>query len=154
MTIISCAQQRSQTPIALANSDSVALLFAIRKFRRVCTKKAASETSDAALENTILGSLEREINSGANHSKVVMGPVHEIPAEIADPANVRGHANFHAAADLADGPGLGTGLFSANDSVAHNNVRLFAATEDCAASTKNVGRESGARDWVAQRQCA
>src|SRR5437588_4695308 len=155
MTIISCAQQRSQTAIALANLRlSVAAFRAFENLRRVCTKKAASETSDAALINTILGWLEREINSGANHSKVVMRPVHEIPAEIADPANVRGHANFHAAAVLADGPRLGAGLFSANDSVAHNNTRLFTATKDSAASTKNVRRESGARDWVAQRQCA
>jgi hypothetical protein len=117
-------------------------------------RKAASDIPDAALANAILGLLKCEINSSADHAKVIVGTVHKIPAEIADPANVRGHANFHAAADLADCPRLGTGLLSANDSVVHDNVRLFAATKDSAAAAKNVGRESRARDRVAQRQCA
>ena len=112
-------------------------------------KKTASDISDAALANTILGLLEREINPGADHAKVVVRSVHKIPTEIADPANVRGHANFHAAADLADCSRLGTGLFSANDSIVHNNVRPFAPTKDSAASTKNVGREARAPNWVA-----
>src|SRR6266498_3071028 len=89
-------------------------------------KKAASDIPDAALSKPDRGSLEREIYAGANHPEVVLRSIDEIPAEIADPANVRGHANFHAAADLADCPRLGTGLFSANDSVVHDNVRLFA----------------------------
>jgi hypothetical protein len=53
-------------------------------------RKAASDTPDAALANAILGPLECEINPSANHAKVVMRPVHKIPAEITDPANVWG----------------------------------------------------------------
>src|SRR6266550_5922034 len=102
----------------------------------------------------ILDLLEREINPSANHAKVIVRSVHKIPAEIADPADVRSHANFHATAYLADCPRLGTSLFRANDSIVYDNVRTFASTKDSAASTKNVGREARAGNRVAQCQCA
>jgi hypothetical protein len=35
------------------------------------------------------GQLEGEIHAGADHAEVVVRPIHEIPAEIADPADVR-----------------------------------------------------------------
>src|SRR5262249_2220694 len=119
-----------------------------------CTKNAASVLPDGALAKGILDPLEREINPGANHAKVVLWPVHKIPTEITDPANVRSKTNFHAATDLADCPRLGAGLLSANDSVVYDNVRLFAATKDSSATAKNVRRESRALDRVAQRQRA
>jgi hypothetical protein len=68
----------------------------------ICTKKAASDYPGRRFKNAILDPLEREINSSARHAKVVMRPLHKIPAEITNPANVRCDANFHAAADLAD----------------------------------------------------
>jgi len=34
--------------------------------------------------------LEREIHAGADHTEIILGPVHEIPAEITNPADVRG----------------------------------------------------------------
>jgi hypothetical protein len=116
--------------------------------------KAASDIPDAALANLIVESSEGEIYAGADHPEVVLRSIDEIPAEITDPANVRGEANFHAAADLPDCPRLGTGLFSANDSVVHDNVRPFATTKDSAASTKDVRREARAGNRVAQRQRA
>ena len=45
--------------------------------------------------------LEGEVHAGADHAEVVMGPVHKVPAEVADPADMRGETHFHAAADLA-----------------------------------------------------
>jgi hypothetical protein len=33
--------------------------------------------------------LEREIHAGADHTKIVIRAVHEIPAEITDPADMR-----------------------------------------------------------------
>jgi hypothetical protein len=53
------------------------------------TKKAASVLPDAALANAFENGLEREIHASPNHAKVVLWPVHKIPAEITDPANVR-----------------------------------------------------------------
>jgi len=38
--------------------------------------------------------LEGEINATAHHAEVVASPVHNIPAEIVHPANVRSDANF------------------------------------------------------------
>jgi hypothetical protein len=52
-------------------------------------KKAASGLPDAALANAFVNALEREIHAGANHAKIVIWTVHEIPAEITDPADVR-----------------------------------------------------------------
>ncbi len=128
-------------------------LPAFANTNRVQTK-AASDNSGRRFGKPDRGSLKGEIYAGADHPEVVLRSIDEIPAEIADPANVRGEANFHAAADLTDRPRFGTGLFSANDSVVHDNVRAFAATKDSAASTKNVGREARAGNRVAQRQCA
>ena len=135
ITIISCAYRRSQTPIRIAQSNIE------------CQKqKRRPKIPDAALQIPILDLLEREINPRANHAKIIGRSVHKVPAEIADPADVRSHANFHATAYLADCPRLGTSLFRANDSVVHDNVRAFASTKDSAASTKNVGREAWYRE--------
>src|SRR4029453_131880 len=123
--------------------------FARKSTANPVQKKRRPKLRTPLLANAILCPLEREINPSANHAKVVLRSVHKVPTEIADPANVRGEPNFHAAADLADCPGLGTGLFSANDSVIHNNIRLFAATKDSAAPTENVRRETRAGNRVA-----
>jgi hypothetical protein len=111
--------------------------------------KAASGIPDAALANLIVDSLEGEIYAGADHPEIVLRSVDEIPAEIANPANMRRHANFHATADLADCPRFGTSLFGANDSVVHDDVCLFTSTKDSATSTKNVGRETRTGNRVA-----
>jgi hypothetical protein len=80
--------------------------MSITKSRLNSYKKAASGVPDAASANAVLGTLEREINPRTDHAEVILWPVHKIPTEIADPANVRGEANLHAAADLADCPRL------------------------------------------------
>jgi hypothetical protein len=53
------------------------------------TKKAASGILDTAVANTLVNGLEREIHAGADHTKIIIWAVHEIPAEITDPADVR-----------------------------------------------------------------
>ena len=52
-------------------------------------KKAASGIPDAAIAKVLAKSLEREIHAGADHTKIIIWAVHEIPAEITDPADVR-----------------------------------------------------------------
>ena len=52
-------------------------------------KKAASGIPDAAIANALVDSLEREIHARADHTKIIVWAVHEIPAEITDPADVR-----------------------------------------------------------------
>ena len=54
------------------------------------TKKSGVCFQDAATANFLVNGLEREIHAGANHTKIVVGAVHEIPAEITHPADVRG----------------------------------------------------------------
>lgn len=53
------------------------------------TKKAGSGIPDTAVANTLVNGLEREIHAGADHTKIIIWAVHEIPAEITDPADVR-----------------------------------------------------------------
>src|SRR5438067_10051864 len=95
---------------------------------RVQTK--AASYSGRRFSKSDRGSLEGEIYAGPDHPEVVLRSIDEIPAEITDPTNVRGEANFHAAADLSDCSRLGIGLFSANNSVVHDNICPFAATKD------------------------
>ncbi len=69
-------------------------------------KKAASGVADAAVANAIADGLEREIYARAGHAEVAIAPVHKIPAEITDPADMRRKANFQTAAHLAQCLGL------------------------------------------------
>src|SRR5438552_10789594 len=117
---------------------------------RVQTK--AASYSGRRFSKSDRGSLEREIYAGPDHPEVILRSIDKIPAEITDPANVRGEANFHAAADLPDCPRLGTGLFSADDSVAHDNVRPFSPAKNSAGAAKNVRREPNAENPPAPRQ--
>src|ERR1700737_3679911 len=50
---------------------------------------------------------EREINSGPDHPEVVMRAVHDIPTEVARPADIWCDPPFHAAAGLAHGARFG-----------------------------------------------
>jgi hypothetical protein len=52
-------------------------------------KQAASGIPAAAIANALVDGLEREIHAGADHAKIIVWAVHEIPAEITDPADVR-----------------------------------------------------------------
>src|SRR6266446_9419432 len=81
-------------------------------------------------------SLEREINPAAHHAEVVVWTVNKVPAEIINPANVPGEADFEATTDLADC--LGPGTVVGEISVRFIKASPFAAAEDCAASAKNV----------------
>ena len=52
-------------------------------------KKAAPGIPDAALANAFVNGLERESHARADHTKIIVWAVHEIPTEITDPADVR-----------------------------------------------------------------
>src|SRR5579885_510319 len=145
--IISCRQLFWQTAIAARlvvalsgpNNDS---------FRK---KSGARNLSDAAFSKCDWRTfLEGEVHASADHAEVVVRPVHKIPAEVADPANVRREANFDAAADLANRPGFRTGLLCANHAVVHNHVGPLAAAENAAAPAEDVRRETRARYRVSQ----
>ena len=61
------------------------------RFANLASKKrAASAIADAAIQMLRANGSEREIHAGADHTKIVVGAVHKIPAEITDPADVRG----------------------------------------------------------------
>src|SRR5438132_7206466 len=61
--------------------------------------------------------LEGEINAGAHHAEVVIRAIYHIPAEITDPADMRRHADFDAATELADSLGCRTSLLSSDNVV-------------------------------------
>ena len=48
--------------------------------------------------------LEREVQTGAGHSEVVVGTRNDVPADVVGPAEVRGEANFNTAADHSSTP--------------------------------------------------
>ena len=54
-----------------------------------CTKKVASGFQTPPQEMFRANGLEREIHAGADHTKIVIRAVHEIPAKITDPADMR-----------------------------------------------------------------
>ena len=58
------------------------------------------------MANSLVKSLECEIHAGTDHAEIILWAIHEIPAEITDPADVRGYADFHPATHLADCPRL------------------------------------------------
>src|SRR6476620_5663327 len=80
-------------------------------------KKAASGIPDAAKANALAKRLEREINAGADHTKIIVWAVHEIPAEITDPPDVRSYADFQPTANLADCPRLGICMTSCRNDI-------------------------------------
>jgi len=101
--------------------------------------------------------LEREVQTGAGHSEVVVGTRDDVPADVVGPAEVRGEANFNTAADLTDRLGLAVIKLSPNrqviDRIEEEVVRP-AATEDAAAAEPEVRREARAADREAQRDGA
>src|SRR4029077_3244900 len=119
------------------------------------TKKRRPVFPDAAIANALVKRLEREIHSGADHPKIIFWAIHEIPAEITDPADVRSYADFHSTANLADCPRLTICMTSCR-----NDIKTFswldksllnfllATAKDPASPAKNVGRKARARDRV------
>src|SRR5450756_2738486 len=105
----------------------------------------------------VLVTLKGEIYACASHTKVVLRPINEIPAEITDPADMRRKANFQAAAHLTQRFRLAICMTNRLD-----NVKSFsrltkslvdlplAATKNGAATAKNVGRKARARDRITQ----
>jgi hypothetical protein len=115
-------------------------------------KRRRSEHPNAAVANAIVDQLEGEINAGADHAEVVLGAIDHVPAEIADPPDMRSEADFNAAAELADCPGLGAVV--GKISLRLVKVCALAAAEDPTASAKNVRREPGTANWITQGQGA
>src|SRR4029077_4276631 len=155
--IISAPRQRSQTPI-----NSFVRQQTVRPLEPVLSpygyKKAASGVPDAAGRNAIPNLLECDIHPGPGHTEVFLRSIHEIPAEITDPADMRCKANFQAAADLAQRLRLATCMTNRLESVESfsrfSNEPVdwpLAAAKDRAASTKNVWRKARAVDRITQR---
>jgi hypothetical protein len=120
--------------------------------RAAAYKKAAPDIPDAAFAKAIVDQLEGKINAGAHHAEVVFGAVDHVPAEIADPADMRSETDFNAAAELADCPSLGAVV--GKIPVRLVKVCALAAAEDPTASAKNVRREPGTGNWITQGQGA
>ena len=105
--------------------------------------------------------LKGEIHAGANHTEVVIRPIHKIPAEIAHPADVRRKPNFKATADLTNSSTFGacmTGRLNNVEAFSWFNKSLVNAllppAKYPASTTENVRGEPRARDWITERQRA
>src|SRR6476659_9989754 len=88
------------------------------------TKKGGVRYSRRRHSKCSCEELEREIHAGAHHAKIIVWAVHEIPAEIADPADVRSYADFHPTANLADCPRLGICMTSCR-----NDIETFSGLD-------------------------
>src|SRR5580765_3667587 len=125
------------------------------------TKKRRPVFPDAAVANALVKSLEGEIHASADHTKIIFWAIHEIPAEITDPADVRSYADFHSTANLADCPRLSICMTSCrNDIETFSRLDkalvdlLLATAKDPASPAKNVGRKARAGDRVTQGKSA
>lgn len=94
---------------------------------------------------------EGEIQSGSDHAKVVFRAVHDIPTEVARPADIWCDPHFHAAAGLAHGARFG---LMRNLLARGSRFQIVAVSaENTTAATPHVWREPRAADRVAQRHC-
>jgi hypothetical protein len=106
--------------------------------------------------------LEGEINAAGHHAEVVVPPVHNIPAEIVHPADVRSDANFQAGTELADRLSRGTQVIGRgngeNDEITARQslMKMFflAAAEDGTAPRPNIWRKARTRDRISQGERA
>src|SRR5205823_636870 len=113
-------------------------------------KEAASVCAGRRRSKCYCCCLESEVHAGADHAKVVMGPVHKVPAEVTDPADMRGETDFQAAADLGYCLRLGIGVLGANKTLFEHDVVSLAAAKDAATATEDVRCEPGARNRITQ----
>ena len=109
----------------------------------------------------LVNGLEREIHAGADHTKIILWAIHEIPAEITDPTDVRSYADFHATANLADCPRLCICMTGCRNDIETFSLLdkavvdlLLATAKDPASPAKNVRRKARARDRVTESQSA
>jgi hypothetical protein len=118
-------------------------------------ERPAYAVSPERFERSVI--LERECQTGSDHSEVIVRSVDHIPAEIVRPANVRGNAEFQPATELADRLGRGAmvdGMIKryrdftgATKSVQDNFVAL-ATTPDHTTARPNIRRKARARDRI------
>src|SRR6266571_1244586 len=104
--------------------------------------------------------LEREINTGADHTEVVVRSIHHIPTEITNPPDVQSKTDFDAATKLANSLRLGTSLTSTNvkcgnraeesGNLLYNEMCPFSATKNPATACEDVRCKTSARNWITQ----
>src|SRR5947209_3888422 len=101
--------------------------------------------------------LEREVYPAPDHAEIIVRTVHDVPAEIVDPADVASEPNLETSANLAHQLCLAVAVRrdkrGSGRARADNTISLTAA-EDPAEPAEYVGRESGTADWITKRQCA
>src|SRR5437773_8508277 len=105
--------------------------------RSMSTKKTPGTLTVFPAFGIIRRCLEREVQTSAGHSEVVVGTRDDIPADVVGPAEVRGETNFKTAADLTDRLGLAVVKLSPNRQVIgriEEEVVIATASEDAAAA--------------------
>src|SRR5438552_3583067 len=130
-----------------------------RNKRATPEKNAGTDCSGVFQRNYSV--LECKRDAAAHHAKVIVRPIHHVPTEIVHPADVRGDANFDAAAKLANSLGCTISVFSMKklyrrvtngaQSVEHDSIAL-AAAKNGAATGPNIGSEARTRNRITQRE--
>ena len=102
--------------------------------------------------------LEGERDAATHQTEVIFRPIHHVPTEIVHPADVRGDANFDAAAKLANRFGATTLVpRPENLKPLTESVRTFAsnrepiplpATENRTSAGEYVGCKTRAWKWI------
>jgi hypothetical protein len=119
------------------------------RFGSIKQKGGIQPEPDAAVKKSKMSILEREIQTGPGHPKIVVATFNQNVAPIGRDTNPMSDANFQATTQLADEPGVAiidmrhirisiTGAF--------NKRGMFASAEDYTTACKYIRRESGAMD--------
>src|SRR5207245_10106554 len=105
--------------------------------------------------------LEGKRNAAAHHAEVIVRPIHHVPTEIVHPADVRGDANFDAAAKLANRLRRTTAVVGMKklyrrvtngaQSVEDDSIAL-ATAKNGTATSPDVGSEARTRNRITQRE--
>src|SRR5438045_9656722 len=105
--------------------------------RSIITKKTPGTLTVFPAFGIIRRCLEREVQTGAGHSEVVVGTRDDVPADVVGPAEVRSEANFNTAADLTDRLGLAVVKLPPNRQLigrVEQEIVRRAASEDAVAA--------------------
>src|ERR1043166_8436163 len=96
--------------------------------------------------------LEREVETGTGHSEVVLRTLHDIPAEIVLPTEMRGESNFETATDLAHCMAIVVAVDPDGCACGIENDRVVSVTPDSAATDPNIRGKPRAVHREAQRE--
>jgi hypothetical protein len=106
------------------------------------------------------GQLEGEVETAAEHSKIVLRPIDHAEAQVVGPTDVSRDSAFETGSELAEHFGFATEVIRlrmdgerVRRPLCVNDIS-FAAAEDRTDTRPCIGRKTCARNRIAQRKCS